>query len=165
VRIEADGCFLRDWDEADIPAIVSGCLDPDVVRWCPNIPQPYAERNARAFVEHAREAMAARTEAQFAIVDADDTLLGSVGVLVARDPAVGGYWIARDARGRGVASAATSALARFAFDTLAVTRFELHIDPANVASQRVAINAGFQHLPGEVRSGIGADLWVYERSA
>jgi RimJ/RimL family protein N-acetyltransferase len=165
VRIEADGCVLREWSDADIPAIVAGCLDPEVARWCPNIPQPYDAAHGRAFVAKAHATMAAGREAQFAIVDADDTVVGSVGVIVDRDPAIGGYWVASHARGRGVASAATSAIARYAFDSLGVSRIELQIEPTNIGSQRVAVKAGFARVPGEVRHGIGSELWVYVRSA
>jgi RimJ/RimL family protein N-acetyltransferase len=165
VRIEADGCALREWSDADVPAIVAGCLDPEVVRWCPNIPQPYDADHGRAFVAKARATMAAGREAQVAIVDGDDAVLGSVGLILDRNPAIAGYWIAPHARGRGVASAATGAIARHAFDSLAVARIELEIEPANIASQRVAVKAGFARVPGEVRHGVGADLWVYGRSA
>jgi RimJ/RimL family protein N-acetyltransferase len=55
-----------------------------------------------------------------------------------------GYWVARRARGQGVATAALKRLCQFAFDELHVERLELMTDPDNRASQRVPEKAGFQ---------------------
>lgn len=62
--------------------------------------------------------------------------------------AAAGYWLARDARGRGVATRTLRLLARWAFDHLAVARLELTCAPDNIASQRVAERCGF------VREGV-----------
>jgi RimJ/RimL family protein N-acetyltransferase len=64
-----------------------------------------------------------------------------------------GYWIARDARGRGVATEALKALCVWGVDTLALKRLELLTDPENTASQRVAEKAGFQR-EGILRSSL-----------
>jgi RimJ/RimL family protein N-acetyltransferase len=55
-----------------------------------------------------------------------------------------GYWVAPWARGRGVATDAARALAGWALQQ-GFGRIELTTDPANVASQRVAVAAGFTH--------------------
>ena len=39
--------MLRRWCERDVSAIVEACSDPVTVRFIPNIPTPYAEREAR----------------------------------------------------------------------------------------------------------------------
>jgi RimJ/RimL family protein N-acetyltransferase len=55
-----------------------------------------------------------------------------------------GYWVAADARGRGIATAATRAAARWAFDTVPeLARLQLRADVENPASNRVAEKAGF----------------------
>ena len=38
---------LRAWEEADIPAIVAACQDPETARWT-TIPVPYGVDDARA---------------------------------------------------------------------------------------------------------------------
>jgi RimJ/RimL family protein N-acetyltransferase len=91
--------------------------------------------------------LAAGTDIALLVVDADDgELLGAVG-LHARDPQTGrcsaGYWVAPQARGRGVAARALTLLCEFAFTELDVRRIELWIEPENVASQRVADAVGF----------------------
>ena len=64
-----------------------------------------------------------------------------------------GYWVAGEARGRGVATEALRALCRWAVETLDVKRLELMTDPENIASQRVAEKAGFQR-EGLLRSSL-----------
>lgn len=62
-----------------------------------------------------------------------------------------GYWVAREARGRGVCTAALARLCRFAFEELGLERLELMTDPENEASQRVAEKVGFRR-EGVLRS-------------
>lgn len=157
--------MLRPWSDTDIPAIVEGCRDAEVIRWLPNIPQPYSDADARAFLVHAADAAVARDELQFAIVDEADAVLGSIGMRLRDDPPSLGYWVAAAARGRGIATNATIALARWAFETLALPRVALYAEPANLASQRVASKAGFVRVPGASRREADRELWVFELAA
>jgi RimJ/RimL family protein N-acetyltransferase len=55
-----------------------------------------------------------------------------------------GYWLAPEARGRGVATGAVQLLVRWAFDVeLELVRMELLTLVGNEASGRVALRAGF----------------------
>ncbi len=54
------------------------------------------------------------------------------------------YWVVPEARGRGIAAAATGELARWAFGELGLYRLELEHRVNNPASCRVAIKAGFR---------------------
>lgn len=54
-----------------------------------------------------------------------------------------GYWVAPWARGRGVATAATRAVTRWAIEELGAKRVTLEAASTNYASQQVALNAGF----------------------
>lgn len=56
-----------------------------------------------------------------------------------------GYRLARAWWGRGYATEAVTAVRDFAFDTLGLSRLVALIDPANVASVRVAEKAGMRH--------------------
>jgi RimJ/RimL family protein N-acetyltransferase len=161
VRIVAEGCLLRPWSDADVAALVEGCRDPEVVRWLPNIPQPYSDVDARSFIALG----AASDELQLAIVDDHDALLGSVGMRMREDPPSLGYWVAASARGRGIATAATNALAGWAFDTLGLARIALYAEPGNLASQRVASKCGFVRVPGAVKREADRELWVFELAA
>jgi RimJ/RimL family protein N-acetyltransferase len=54
-----------------------------------------------------------------------------------------GYWVAREARGRGVASGAVVLLGAWLFESLQLARLQIHTETENLASQRVAERAGF----------------------
>jgi RimJ/RimL family protein N-acetyltransferase len=55
-----------------------------------------------------------------------------------------GYWVAEEARGRGVATGATRLAAEWAFEAdPELARLQLRADRENVASNRVAEKAGF----------------------
>ena len=138
--------LLRPWDMRDVPAVAAACRDPEIPRWTV-VPPDYSERHARDFVSGTAADIQAGRELALAVVDAADArLLGAVG-LASFDWVDGkaeiGYWVAADARRRGVASGATRLLAEWALTRLALDRLELLAHPENEASQRVAERAGF----------------------
>lgn len=166
MRIAADGCVLRPVSEADVPAIARACAEPEIARWLPHLPQPYGEEEARSFVAQAIEWRALGREFSLAIVDADadagETLLGMVGVRLTDEPPTVGYWVTAEARGRGVATAATRAITAWAFETFGPSCIALHAEPANLASCRVAEKAGFVRIPGTIKGADDRDLAVFE---
>jgi RimJ/RimL family protein N-acetyltransferase len=142
VTLEDDVVLLRPFEDGDVRAIVEACQDPEIPRWT-SVPSPYTEADARAWLESDEEE-------SYAIVDkATGELLGSIGVRYPRS-GVGevGYWVKREARGRGVATRALALLARWALEARGLGRFQLRADVENDASQRVAEKAGF------VREGV-----------
>ena len=155
MELRTNGLILRPWTPDDAPAIVEACSDPEIPRWIPMIPSPYTEEDARTFLDHCRETWDQGEAYSFAIVDAQTgELAGSVAMRLLRfGTGHFGYWVAREARGRGVATEALKTLCRWAIDTLDVKRLELLTDPNNVASQRVAEKAGFQR-EGILRSSL-----------
>ena len=125
------------------------------------MPSPYTEEDARRFVRGLENVYA------FAVVDAaTDELLGSVGFGLEADGRAGfGYWPRKEARGRDVASRALRLLTRWAVGEHALARLQLIVEPANVASQRVAEKAGFRR-EGLLRSylelkGTRRDVYLY----
>jgi ribosomal-protein-alanine N-acetyltransferase len=54
-----------------------------------------------------------------------------------------GYWVKREARGRGVASRALRLVSDWTLRELGFGRLQLRADERNVPSQRVAVNVGF----------------------
>ena len=135
---------LRSWTLDDVPAIAEACRDPEIARWIPFVPVPYTQRDAAEYVEACLAAADGRYP--FAITSAaDDRLLGSIDLRVnAMRTGHIGYWVVRDARGRGVCTHALQALSHWAIGELRLGRLELVTDPDNLASQRVATKAGFQ---------------------
>jgi RimJ/RimL family protein N-acetyltransferase len=60
-----------------------------------------------------------------------------------------GYWIRTSAAGRGYATEAVRAVSSTALERLSLSSVEIHVNARNVASQKVALNAGFV-FTGEV---------------
>jgi RimJ/RimL family protein N-acetyltransferase len=135
---------VRAWRDDDLPALVAAFDDPELSRWLPDIPYPYTENDGRAFLGRLEEGY---RDGRFglAVVSADrGGLLGGIGLRREQEHrAELGYWVRRDARGRGVATLALRLVSRWAFDELGFHRLQLHTDVENVASQRVAERAGY----------------------
>jgi RimJ/RimL family protein N-acetyltransferase len=138
---------LRMWRPSDASAVFAACQDPLIGRFVP-IPQPYGEDDARAFIEMVRRDWESEggDERGFAIVDAaSGDLLGAIsrhGPFGHR--AMFGYWLAPQARGRGVATRALRLIVDWTLETTDVIRLDLYTDVANDASGRVALRAGFE---------------------
>jgi RimJ/RimL family protein N-acetyltransferase len=169
--IEAGQVRLRPFRDEDVDDLVAGCSDPLTRRFLPLLPDPYTVTDARRWIGEGSAAASAAGGAAYAIADPDtDRLLGGVG-LSRVDPerlqGEIGYWVGPWARGRGVATAATIAIAGWAFGR-GLVRLEVLATPENTPSQRVALAAGFR--PEGVRRGGAAgrdgarhDLTVWAR--
>ncbi len=136
---------LRPPRPEDADAITACCQDPEIPRWT-TVPSPYHREHAIAYVERtAAEARTGRTAA-YVMVDADDRVIGSFSVMeMDRGPGFGeiGYWVAAGARRRGTATRAVRLLREWAHAALGLTVIEALVHVENLASRRVAENAGF----------------------
>jgi RimJ/RimL family protein N-acetyltransferase len=143
MQVRGEGVVLRPWRIEDVPAVTAACQDAEIARWLSFVPQPYTEMHARLYVEDCMDASDDRKP--FAIMDAETgALIGSIDMRINRmQTGHVGYWIAAEARGRGLTTAALRALSRWAIEELGLGRVELVTDPDNIASQRVAEKAGF----------------------
>jgi len=172
--LETDRLRLRPYADADLPRIVEACSDPDTRRWLSWLPHPYAETDARTFVNHAVWKAALGVEATWAIADiATDQLVGNVAVMDMRgvDPTAGevGYWMHPDARARGLMTEAARLVVNHAFSDKGLDRRRLVLYAAadNAASNGVATTAGFtrfgtQHAAERLGDGSYDDLHGYE---
>ena len=144
-----DRVTLRPWRTDDAPAVFAACQDSLVARFIP-IPQPFTAPDAQAFVAARQRDWETRDERSFAVVDAGTgELLGSI----ARHGPFGhratfSYWLAPQARGRGVATRALRLITDWTIETTEVIRLDLSTDVENDASGRVAERVGF------VREGV-----------
>ena len=159
MRLEDDAIRLRPFTVDDVPAIVAACQDPEIPRWT-RVPSPYTEADAREFLTDP-------PDRAFAVVDrSSGEFLGAIGARPEDEGRVEiGYWMAREARGRGVATRALRLIAAWAVEELGAERLQLYAHPENAASQRVAEKAGFQR-EGVLRSwvvikGVRRDAVMY----
>ena len=147
------GFVLRPLGESDYEAARASREHPETVEWVNALPEADGERLIR-LVESRRHA---GRLLHLAIADENGSYLGEV-LLFLRTPEAGevgigeiAYVVAPAARGRGLASAAVSALSAWAFSELRLERLQLSIRPDNVASRRVAEKAGYAY-EGTLRS-------------
>jgi len=71
-----------------------------------------------------------------------------------------GYWLAKEAEGRGLMTAAVTALLRHGFRTLQLNRIEIRAGVRNRRSRAVPVRLGFRH-EGTLRQAERlADRWV-----
>lgn len=139
---------LRPWRADDAPVVVAALDgDPEIARWLDQVPQPYGLGQAREYLAACRRGWEEGAGASFAVLDAAcDHALGSLGIRLADLPdgvAEAGYWTAREARGRGVATRALRLAAHWILGHEGIERLQLRTDALNVGSQRVAEKAGF----------------------
>jgi [ribosomal protein S5]-alanine N-acetyltransferase len=158
---------LRLRTDADNPAIVVACRDPQIARWT-RVPESYDETTAAEWAAESKRQREAGEGLHLVIADAArDRLLGSIGLNLNRDDGRCdvGYWLAPDARGRGVMTGAVRLLSRWIFDNVPADRIEITIEPENGASRAVAERAGYT-LEGVLRShtvikGVRRDMAMY----
>ncbi len=166
----SDGVVALDRQvETDVPAIVAGCSDAETQRWLP-LPCPYTPDDGFTWLREHREEAERGESLDFAIRFAGQTgLVGSIGAHFARARAGEceiGYWVAPQARGRGVARRAIALLAAHVFATWGPRRIEILAHPDNVASRHAAKSAGanFEGIRARGlghRDGTVADAAVY----
>ncbi len=157
---------VRTLGAADAPAMAAAVAPGEYACWEPR-PGPYTVEDALRVVHDYEEGQRRRLKAAFAALNAETgELLGSL-VLMAGLPAVEpidiappwlmpaarpigqiaelGYWVKPAARGRGVASRSLRLLAEWLLNepSAGLATLWVEVDPANLASLRVANNAQF----------------------
>jgi RimJ/RimL family protein N-acetyltransferase len=142
---------LRPWgEEGDVEAITAACNDPAIATFLDRIPSPYTPDDARDYLAMSRAGWREGSMSNFAIVDGE-RVVGSIGVrwLDGFDEGTAevGYWVAAEARGRGLCTRALRLVSRWVLDGRA-ERLQLRADEENAPSNRVALKAGF------VREGV-----------
>lgn len=143
--LPGDGCTLRPWRSKDAAAVYAACQDPQIQRFT-TVPVPYQQSHARGFVEMGPRLWADRSDANFAIVDVNDWVLGACSLMKFDEEfrsAEIGYWVAPWARGKGYASCALKLISAWGRDGLGLTELSLWIVEGNEASEAVARSAGY----------------------
>lgn len=140
--------LLRRYVESDAPAFAAAARESaaSVGEWMSWVDPDFSENQALDWFAICNDGWASGTAYQFGIFLADGlSLIGGAGLnqfnQVNRFCNLG-YWVRDSARRRGVATAATKALAKFAFETLQLSRVEIVIAEGNEASLGAARKAG-----------------------
>jgi RimJ/RimL family protein N-acetyltransferase len=147
---------LRPFREDDLAMVVRACRDP-LTQLYTRVPDDYGAAAARPSIPGARGRRVVGESIDLAAASAaDDAALGCVGIMMDRHDARRGeigYWVAPEARGRGVAARALRLMSRWALTAGGFARLDLQAALSNGASIRAAESCGF------VREGTLRDAW------
>jgi RimJ/RimL family protein N-acetyltransferase len=142
--------LLRCFQPADAPAYGAAlAASVDHLRpwlpWVKDEPRPLDEqlsrmRSFRALFDMGRDF-------NYGVFGPDGALFGAAGLhpRAGADAREMSVWLSAATAGRGLGTEGTAALVRVAFEVDRVRRLELHCDPRNRASIRVAERLGFVH--------------------
>jgi RimJ/RimL family protein N-acetyltransferase len=169
--------LLRPPTLGDVDAITAACQDPEIPRWIAAIPSPYTVEDARWFVTSLAEpGWASGEDLVWAITDREtDAFFGTVG-LHPRLAGVAevGFWLAPQARGRGIMTDAVELVCAFGFGVQGLQRIEWQAVVGNDASRAVAERTGFvveatlrqrlqRHDPDHPDRMVAIDAWIGAR--
>lgn len=149
--------ILRPVKPTDADAIYSGAQDPEVPKFT-TLPANYTIDNAINFAKNrAPERHANRLELIFAIDarfderdGATDQLVQLAGIIslhsidFANHRAEIGYWLVKEARNKGIGTAAVELLTEYGLMTMGFRRIDALVDNRNEASKRLLIKAGYE---------------------
>jgi RimJ/RimL family protein N-acetyltransferase len=151
---------LRDGDltlrpplPGDAEAVTAACQDPAIQRWT-FVPSPYRREHAEEWLAAAPGRARAGEVVTLLALDGEDRLAGSFSLLeidLERGYGEIGYWVAAEARGRGIATRATRLVHEWATAELGLRRLEILPHADNAPSRRVAERCGYRDT-GELRA-------------
>ncbi|MFG1681407.1 GNAT family N-acetyltransferase [Nonomuraea sp. NPDC049269] len=162
--------FLRPW-RLDDAAVVREASEDAYIPLITGVPPNYSDAEGAAFIGRQWSKAADGVGYSFAIAIAnatDDRAVGQIGLWPGpHGRASVGYWVAKSARGQGVACTALRAISSWGLEGLRIPRLQLHVEPWNAPSWKAAERAGFvregllrswQEVGGERR-----DMYLYSK--
>ena len=159
-RLQIDGAVLRPWAVTDAETLVTGWSDPDVAAWN-SVPSTPTVALATRWIAGVHDRAANRQSIDWVIQSHDTNgVVGEVGLSGFSDAHRGaliGYWLLPAGRGHGCATAAVSAVTKWAHQTLSLDTIVARCNTSNTASQQVAARAGYRH---ERSDPTGHQLWI-----
>lgn len=168
--VRTERLVIRPLDISDAEDVWRYQQDSEILRY---IPWPERTRDeARAHTERralAGESLSSNGDHVFLAVELSagperGRVIGDLMLRIAntaRNEVEIGFVFARDHQGEGYASEATSALLRFAFETLAVRRVVAVLDERNRASAALCSRLGMRHEGTDFEAEYEADGWVH----
>jgi RimJ/RimL family protein N-acetyltransferase len=149
-RIVSERTVIRCWEPRDAPLLkdaIDSSLDHLVpwMEWARAEPQTLAEKVS--LLRRFRSQFDLGREFIYGILDrGEQEVLGGSGLhpRSADDSLEIGYWIRASAVGRGLATEATAALTRVAFEVCGIDRVDIRVDPTNAASLAIPRKLGFR---------------------
>ncbi len=144
---------LRPFQVDDAAAVQRLAGEREIADTTLNIPHPYEDGMAEAWIETHEPAYEDGAGATFAIVRKDDTtLVGAIGLRLEQrfNKAELGYWVGKPYWNSGYCTEASEAILRYGFEVLGLNRIQAGHLARNPASGRVMQKLGMQ-LEGTAR--------------
>ena len=178
MRLATERLLLRPWAPHDAPKL-RAAIDRSLPELLPFIPWAAAEPTS---LEQVLERIAkfqatfvTGPEWGYVIYDREGReLLGGIGLFARLGPEAleVGYWIRSDAAGQGFGTEATRAMTHVALG-MGAARVQLHCNPRNTGSARIAAKLGYRHAHTRAGGGYappGSEpqdlmIWVYPADA
>ena len=151
--IDTTRLTLRPFRLDDAAAVQELAGERDIADTTMNIPHPYEDGMAEAWIAEHEPGYKEGKTATFAIVRRDDAaLVGAIGLRIDRslDKAELGYWVGKPFWNHGYATEAAVAVLAFGFDELGLNRIHAAHLARNPSSGRVMQKAGM-FLEGTAR--------------
>jgi ribosomal-protein-alanine N-acetyltransferase len=160
IKVRPD-LYLSPICDSDKPAMVEYLATKDVYETTLNIPHPYTEASAEAWITKRTEhTQRVSKEVSFAIRDANDKMIGAVGADNLEPGAAHrteiGYWLAKPYWGQGIMTDVVGTYTQYAFAELQLLKLVAHVFEFNIASARVLEKNGFK-LEGHLRKHFQKD--------
>ncbi|MEZ5317376.1 MAG: GNAT family N-acetyltransferase [Vicinamibacterales bacterium] len=158
---------LRPFMPEDAPRVRTLAGAREIADTTLNVPHPYEDGMAEAWIATHAPGWALGRLATFAIIEADAGLIGAIGLTVepAHRRAEIGYWIGRPHWNRGYATEAARAVVAFGFEAFDLHRIQGRHLTRNPASGRVLVKAGLTYegtLRGHlIKWGVPEDVAIY----
>jgi len=148
IRLTDGVITLRPYHVNDIASVFEAVRESisEMVEWMPWCHPDYSIEESRTFVKSQPDKWEKGEEYNFSIsYNTGGLYLGGCGLrIIDRNRGIAnlGYWVRTSQTKKGIATAATLLLARFAFNELKLNRVEITVAVDNQASLRVAEKAG-----------------------
>jgi [ribosomal protein S5]-alanine N-acetyltransferase len=158
---------LRPFSTADAPVVHKLVQEREIASTTLNIPHPYEDGMAEAWIATQETAWLRGEIATFAITEPSEGIVGAISLTIeaSHQRAEAGYWVGLPFWGRGYATEALSAIIALGFSQLNLNRIHASHMTRNPASGRVMIKAGMsfegclrQHV---LKWGKFEDLAIY----
>ncbi len=148
IRLTDGVITLHQYQVNDIDSLYEAVRESisELSKWMPWCHPGYSIKESRIWIESQPDKWEKGEEYNFAIsYNTGGLYLGGCGLRII-DRNIGitnlGYWVRTSQTNKGIATAATLLLARFAFNELSLNRVEIAVAVDNRASLRVAEKAG-----------------------
>ena len=145
--IESERIVLRNWKDDDVKDLVEGLNNINVAKWMANVPFPYTEKDARAFINSAKNADE-DVKISLAIVLKDNNkVIGGTEIrnINKKDgTAGGGIWINEKYQKNGYGTEAFRCRIKYCFEVLGLRRIENGYFLDNEKSRKMQLKLGYK---------------------